>query len=116
MAAAAPADGNPGMLSDYCSCQVSKAGADQDAAVTRSRAAVAGAIAWWANDVAVAECAVATEEATGNGPAYQARPAFRRDSPPEPVLARVDGAPRHRHGFADRRRPHLGFAPGPGER
>jgi hypothetical protein len=38
--------------------------------------------------VLVAEGAVAAEEATGNGPASPARPAFRRDSPPEPVQAR----------------------------
>ena len=68
-------------------------GSDEDAAVTRSKAAatkaaVARAIAWWTNDIAVAECAVAAEEATGNGPAYPARPTFRRDFPPEPVQAR----------------------------
>jgi hypothetical protein len=88
-----------GYVSDYPWCQVSKAAAEQDATVTRSRAAAARATAWWTNDVAVAERAAAAEEATGNGPAYQAprvpagqiAPAGRgdlRDRPPEPVRAR----------------------------
>ena len=79
MAAADPADGNPGMSVPI---------------IPRARSARQGRIrtrpsrgqerqlrelpAWWTNDVAVAERAVAAEEAPGNGPAYQARPAFRR--------------------------------------
>jgi hypothetical protein len=80
MAAAAPADGNPGMLSDYCSCQAARRGRFRtqpsrgQERQPRERQLLEPSPGGL-NDVAVAECAVAAEEATGNGPASRRVPA-----------------------------------------